>query len=312
MVRDLMGDLEYFQGKNEISSKGQLSAVLQLTDIAKHKPFPFNPKDFLTSGGGQVAKLSGTNCNKILEKHGVNRKLASEAGRTSRGTIKIMESYISFLNGIGAQGDIDFDFIEQYWVNKIIDFFNSQPFVLNMDASKSVSANILGLFEQAKNRQKKNPGTHYLGIMLQHLVAAKLGVILPPDSFEILGASVADEQTDRGGDFVINNTIIHCTTMPGSPLIEKCFRNLQSGCHPVIITIFERVQTAVSLAYDAGLAGRIEVWDIQQFLSANVYEHSLFNEANRNSTLFDIISKYNDIVAKVESDPSLRIKFDLK
>ena len=73
MVRDLMGDLEYFQGKNEISSKGQLSAVLQLTDIAKHKPFPFNPKDFLTSGGGQVAKLSGTNCNKKRDEPVVER-----------------------------------------------------------------------------------------------------------------------------------------------------------------------------------------------------------------------------------------------
>lgn len=41
---------------------------------------------------------------------------------------------------------------------------------------------------------------------------------------------------------------------------------------PVIITIYDRVHTALNLAEDAGLAGRVEVWDIQQFLSANVYE----------------------------------------
>ena len=66
--------------------------------------------------------------------------------------------------------------------------------------------------------------------------------------------------------------------MPGALLIEKCKANLRAGCHPVIITIFERVHTALNLAEDAGLAGRVEVWDVQQFLSSNIYEHSFFDE----------------------------------
>lgn len=311
-MTNLEDKLKLFQTENNIIGKGQLSAVLQITDLAKVKQFPLDSKDFLTKGGGQVAKLSGSNCNKILQKYGVTQKLASEAGRTSRGTINIMEKYVSFLNSIGDKDDIDFAFIEQYWVERIKDYFNNQPFVLNLDASQSVSANFQGLFEQAKKREKENPGTHYLGIVLQHLVAAKLSVILPEGTFEIHGASVADAPTERSGDFVINSTIIHCTTMPGNPLIEKCSRNLQSGCHPVIITILDRVQTALNLATDAGLAGRVEVWDIQQFLSANVYELSSFNEVNRNSTLADIIRCYNHIVLKVETDPSLRIEFETK
>ena len=72
------------------------------------------------------------------------------------------------------------------------------------------------------------------GTVLQHLVAAKLCLILPEGSFEIHGASVADGPTDRNGDFVIGNTVIHCTTMPGALLIEKCKANLRAGCHPVI------------------------------------------------------------------------------
>ena len=47
--------------------------------------------------------------------------------------------------------------------------------------------------------------------------------------------------------------------MPGALLIEKCKANLRAGCHPVIITIFERVHTALNLAEDADLgimAGR--------------------------------------------------------
>ena len=137
-------------------------------------------------------------------------------------------------------------------------------------------------------------------------------MIMPHNSFEIHGASGADAPTDRNGDFVINNMIIHCTTMPGALLIEKCKANLRNGTYPVIITIYDRVHTALNLAEDAGLAGRVEVWDIQQFLSANVYEHSLFDETKRNATLSDIISRYNDIVLRTETDPSLRIEFEAK
>ena len=54
------------------------------------------------------------------------------------------------------------------------------------------------------------------------------------------------------------------------------------------------------------------MWDVQQFLSSNIYEHSLFDETKRNSTLSEIIVRYNKIVLEAESDPSLRIEFDAK
>jgi len=148
--------------------------------------------------------------------------------------------------------------------------------------------------------------------MLQHLVGAKLSLILPLDMFQIHGASVADSPTDRSGDYVVNNTIIHCTTAPGEPLIQKCKSNIRASCLPVIITIYDRVKTAFDLAADADLNGRIEVWDIQQFLSTNISEHSMFDGAARNAKLADIIEKYNAIIAEVETDPSLRIEFEAK
>lgn len=207
---------------------------------------------------------------------------------------------------------VNLSFIEAFWAEQIREYFRNQPFVLTADTSKTIGANLDELFEQAKKRQKQNPGTQYLGTVLQHLVAAKLCLIMPEGSFEIHGASVADGPTERSGDFVINNTIIHCTTMPGALLIDKCKSNLRNGSRPVIITIFERVHTALNLAEDAGLAGRVEVWDIQQFLSANIYEHSLFDDGKRNSTLGDIIGRYNNIVLEKETDPSLRIEFEAK
>lgn len=309
---DSLERLKTFQAENNITTKGPLSLVVQFTRMVKDKAFPLNPDDFQTSSKGQVAGLGGSNLKKILKEHGINQLLSSEGGRTSRGSMGLMIKYVDFLNGWDAEEPVNLPEVEDFWAEQVREYFRNQPFVLTADTSKTIGANLNELFEQAKKRQKQNPGTQYLGTVLQHLVAAKLCLVMPEGSFEIHGASVADAPTDRNGDFVINSTIIHCTTMPGAQLIEKCNANLRSGCHPVIITVFDRVHTALNLAEDAGLAGRVEVWDIQQFLSSNVYEHSLFDEGKRNSTLSEIVTKYNDIVLKTESDPSLRIEFEAR
>ena len=224
----------------------------------------------------------------------------------------LMIKYVDFLNTWNAEEPVNFDEIEAFWAEQVREYFRNQPFVLTADASKTVGANLDELFEQARKRQKQNPGTQYLGTVLQHLVAAKLCLILPEGSFEIHGASVADAPTARSGDFVINKTIIHCTTSVGDLLINKCKANIANGFRPVIITIFERVQTALNQIEDAGLSGRIEVWDIQQFLSSNIHEHSLFDEGKQNATLGTIIENYNQIVHEKETDPSLRIEFEAR
>lgn len=304
--------LKSFQVENNIFTKGPLSLVVQFTRLVKDKEFPLNPDDFQTNSKGQVSGLGGGNLKKILKVHGITQQLSSEGGRTSRGSMGIMIKYVDFLNAWNSEDVVDFSVIEAFWAEQVKKYFRNQPFVLTADTSKTIGANLDDLFEQAKKRQKENPGTQYLGTVLQHLVAAKLCCVMPEGSIVIHGATVADGPTDRNGDFAINSTIIHCTTMPGASLIEKCRANLHSGFHPVIITIFERVHTALNLAEDAGLAGRIEVWDIQQFLSANVYEHSLFDKEKCNSTLSDIVNRYNNIILETETDPSLRIEFEAR
>ena len=304
--------LKEFQEVNNIYTKGPLSLVVQFTRLVRNKQFPLSSEDFQTSSKGQVAGLGGANLKKILKEHGITQLLSSEGGRTSRGSMGLMIKYVDFLNAWNEEEAVDFDAIEEFWAEEVREYFRNQPFVLTADASKTIGANLNDLFEQAKKRQRQNPGTQYLGTVLQHLVAAKLSLVMPEGSFDIHGASVADAPTERSGDFVIDNSIIHCTTMPGAQLIEKCKTNFRAGCRPIIITVFERVHTALNLAEDSGLGGRIEVWDIQQFLSANIYEHSRFQDGERNHTLSGIIQAYNKIVLKMESDPSLRIEFEVR
>lgn len=299
-----------FRDGNGVIGKGPLSFVVQFTRMVSEREFPLNSDDFKTEKEGQVSGLGGGNLKKILSEHGITQRLSAEGGRTSRGIMGLMLKYVEFLNNWNNEESIDFAAVEEFWVEQVREFFRNQPFILTADSSKTIGANFDELFEQAKKRQAQNPGTQYLGTVLQHLVAAKLSIILPSGALTVHGASVADAPTERTGDFVIHNTIIHCTTMPGALLIDKCKTNIRSGCRPVIITIFDRVRTALDLASDAGLQGRVEVWDIQQFLSANIYEHSLFDEANRNSKIADIVDKYNEIVLATETDPSLRIEFE--
>jgi hypothetical protein len=82
---------------------------------------------------------------------------------------------------------------------QIREYFRNQPFTLTADPSRTIGACFEELFEQAKKRQKQNPGTQYLGAVLQHLVGAKLSLILPPGKFQIHGAHVADSPTDPAG-----------------------------------------------------------------------------------------------------------------
>ena len=312
MVNNTAEHLKNFQIEHNAVTKGPLALLVQLTRSVRSKSFPLNPEDFLTENKGQVAGLGGSNLKKILKEHDITQILASEGGRTSRGNMGLMMKYVDFLNVWQASEPIDLNAVEAYWAEQVREYFRNQPFTLMSDPSRTIGACLDELFEQAKKRQKQNPGTQYLGAILQHLVAAKLSLILPQNYFQIHGASVADSPTDRNGDFVIKNTIFHCTTAPGEPLIQKCKINIRAGCLPVIITIFNRVRTALDLAADAGLSGRIEVWDIQQFLSTNINEHSLFDGTARNAKLADIIERYNAIIDQTETDPSLQIEFEAR
>ncbi|HSA02655.1 MAG TPA: hypothetical protein P5055_18135, partial [Candidatus Paceibacterota bacterium] len=59
------------------------------------------------------------------------------------------------------------------------------------------------------------------------------------------------------------------------------------------------------------LADRVDVLDVGQFLTANVYEHSLFKAAACKVTLSKLLERYNAIVETCETDPLLKIKLSV-
>ena len=185
--------------------------------------------------------------------------------------------------------------------------FAKRQIEFNFDPGKSLHANIQGLLQQADDLQKNSGGTNYVGAMLQHLVGAKLDVVLGEGKIQHHGFSVADHSTARQSDFQIETVAIHVTTHPSEALVTKCAENLQAGFKPLIITLSDGVEGATFLLKSSNLEDRVDVLDVGQFLTANVYERSLFKTAACKVTFSKLLNRYNEIVAGCETDPALRI-----
>jgi hypothetical protein len=178
----------------------------------------------------------------------------------------------------------------------------------HFDPGKSVRANINDLLGQAGELQETGGGTNYVGAMLQHLVGAKLDIVLGPGKLHHHGFSVADHSTARNSDYQVEAAAIHVTTHPGEALIRKCGDNIKNGLKPVIITLAEAVRPAEFLLKTSGLNERVDVLDAAQFLTANIYERSLFKAAECKITLTALLERYNGIVGECEADQSLLVR----
>lgn len=299
--------LSVFAEEHEMHTKGTLSMVLVLTRNAAKRTPPFDPRDFLTPKGGQVAGLSGAAVQSVLADHGIDRVLSEEGGRTSRGSIGRMTAYMKLLNEMHASGALDFQAVEKWWVERVKLYFATKPLRLKMDSASSMRSIVMQLIEAAFERQKETPGTMLAGAIMQHLVGAKLEMVLPETEIEHQGFSTADAPGARKGDFLVGDTAIHVTTAPTEALIRKCISNLEQNIRPLIVTTMSGAGGAAALAKNAVAADRIEILEIDQFIAANVYEWSGFEHARRSNSMRELVEAYNRIIDQCETDPSMKI-----
>lgn len=309
---DLAARLADFRDEKRIKGKGALAVVLHLTRHAKDHGLPMKAEALTTEGSGQVLGLGKGAVQRILGDYGISQVLAEEGGRTSRGSIGVMQAYVEFLNTLHRARIAKLDFIESWWIERVREHFAAKPFRLRFDPAKGFQAIIADLLAQAQKRQRESTGAMYQGAMLQHLVGAKLELAVPEVEIRHHGASVADAFSDRAGDFVLDDSVIHITTSPGEAVIRKCQRNLEAGAKPIILTLAAGVVVAKALAENAELAGRIDIMDAEQFLAANLHELSFFKGSARTATLERLVETYNRIVSENETDPSLRIEMDAR
>ncbi len=312
MIEPLESRLAEFVSSNQFKTKGPLCVALIVTEHAREKGLPLDPGSLVTDGRGQVQGLGKSAVQAILKRHGIVRVLAEEGGRTSRGSLGNMERYVEFLNSLAESPDFDLNAIERFWISRVLAYFSAKPFRIKMDSSKSLRNAIADLVAQAETRQKETPGLHYLGIVLQHIVGAKLDCILSPQRITHHSYSTSDAQTGRVGDFSVGDVAIHVTTAPGEALVRRCEHNLSNNVRPVVVTISQQVAVVRGLAGNQGIADRLDVFEVEQFVTTNLYEWGKFSADGRRDALTGLIERYNEIVDEVETDPSLRIEMTIQ
>jgi hypothetical protein len=305
---DLETALRGFNKNQKFSRKGPLCVALVITHHAQKKGLPLNPNELLTDAGGQVLGLGKGAVQAILRRHGIERVLAAEGGRTSRGSINNMREYVAFLNNLEATC-VDLDAIEAFWIERVHEFFSAKPFSIRLDSSRSLRTLVRDVISQAEERQRNTPGMQYAGAVLQHLVGAKLDCALGVGHFTHNSFSTSDEQSGRAGDFFIGDVAIHVTTSPGEAVIGRCRDNLDDGHKPIIVTKARALNAAEVLAENAGLGERIDIFEVEQFVALNIYELGNFAAEGRRVAVGDVVKRYNEIVEEVETDTSLKIAF---
>lgn len=307
MTEELRSALAAFTEEKKFSRKGPLCVAIVMTQQAKASGLPLDPADLLTEGGGQVLGLGKGAVQAVLNRHGVTRVLAAEGGRTSRGSIGNMREYVSFLNRLAASGPVNLEAVENFWVERVRDFFAAKPFRIRLDGSRSLRVVVREILVQAEERQKNTPGMYYVGGVLQHLVGAKLDCALGVGQLAHNSFSTADAQTKRAGDFLLGDVAIHVTTSPGEAVIERCRENLDDGYKPILVTMQRGLTVAEGLSDNASLADRIDIFEIEQFIALNLYELGGFAAEGRRIAVRDLITRYNEIIDEVETDPSMKI-----
>lgn len=304
--------LSSFQEENTVTSKGPLSVVLQLTRAFRIHDFPLDPLDFVTSQGGQVKGLSGSKTRKILVDYGETRPLSSEGGRTSRGSLGLMRSYIALLNELYRHTDVDLIEIEGWWAKEAKRYLDSDPFVFERLAGESLTSALSRLLDKAKVRQDDRPGSTIQGTVLQHLIGAKIELILGNEAPTIHhhSASTADTSTSRSGDFVFGRTVIHVTTLVGPALVQKIRTNLLSDRRPLVITLASRFAGARDTLQEERLLDKVDMNLAENYLAFNSYEWGKFDLDQSVDALERLLAMYNLVVAQAETDLSLRIDFE--
>ena len=304
----LSRSLQAFRTDNRLTGKGQIATMIFASRLARRTGLPFDvEKGIKTEGEGQVKGLSKQSVQAILSGYGMTRVLAEEGGRTSRGSLGNIRIFLEFLNALHADSSIDCACVEAWWVAQASEFFNAKPFALRFEAGRSLRFVLRDLLAQAKKRQSESAGTMFVGAMLQHLIGAKLALVLPEIVLKHHGFSVADAPSGRSADFEIGNACIHVTTTPGEAVIRKCLANLQAGRQPIIVTVTDMVPAADAFAAAQGIADQLDVLDAEQFLVGNLYELGGFAADKRRLTVQALVDEYNAIVQRAETDPSLCI-----
>jgi len=286
-------------------AKGTIAGALVVLEHLK-ADYNLDIEDHLAKSGTQIRGASGKAVAGILARFGETRRYLSEGGRTNRGLRKDIEPLLAALETLSLDGLSESDRkrvlgeMQGFLVERVRAFFNRQRIKFQFEPSKSVWQLLHNILETAKVRGQEGP-------VAQYLVGAKLTLRFPEREIVNLSYSTADVQTDRPGDFALEDTAFHVTVAPQSGLFDKCKQNLQDGLRPYIL-VPGGMQVGIRQLADRVAPGQITVTSVESFVAQNVEELSCFSNKQLVTGLRALLEKYNERTDEAENDKSMLIR----
>lgn len=179
---------------------------------------------------------------------------------------------------------------------------DADPLNVKIDLTKSLRFVIRELIDAAKKMDAESTEKTTVEMVLRHLVEANLSLASSHSSRSSILAT-----SDRGC-FIIGDVVIHVSSLVCEAVIHKCQRDLDDGKRPIVITTSNYVLVFEELADIYGLAGYIDVFDIEQFLAIYLYELGGVTFVERTEIVRRLIDIYNAIVESSETGPSVKIR----
>ena len=265
-------------------------------DIGAHK----------AAGSDQLRNASRQNVQKILARYGEERILLQEGGRTNRGLMKNLQPLLQALADAGMDRlplesrEFEIGKMQAILADKARDIFNKEKVSFDYRLGMT-SREIVGkILASAGNRLKT-------GEVAEYLIGAKLSLRFPNYDIRNSAASAADRQTEEQGDFQINDCVFHVSVAPNRGHYDKCLRNLADGLR-VFLLVPDEILAGTRQNAQLDTNGRVSVESIESFVSQNIEELSDFSGAEVAQNIRRLLNRYNERVAKVETDLSLQIK----
>lgn len=260
----------------------------------------------IAPGGMQIKGASGAAVAGILRFYGEERPFAKEGGRTNRGGPAEIKSLLTTLETLLLDSENEdsrnskLREMQFFLVERVNDFHNRQKLKLIFNPSLSTWHLVHNLLLNAIAESKAGP-------VAQHLIGAKLQLRFPNIEISNESINTADMQTNRPGDFLIEDTAFHVTVSPMLSVYEKCLHNISQGFMPILLVPDSKLIGARQIA-EQTIEQRIAVESIESFVSQNINEISLFGKVGLISSLKNLIELYNTRVDEAETDKSLMIE----
>jgi len=299
-ARTVRSWLRSCERNNKISRNTIAVGLVVLDRLTRSSPLK---KEDLFSKGGEL-KGSRSGLPSLLESYGIPSKFLKEAttrqAHQDAQTLAEKLSYGRQLSRTAESRHQELSEAVSLLVGEAKKWLAKQPIRVNCDRHSSPSSWISSILDKARGRSG--------GVVEQHLVGAKLQKRHPGRTVLNQPSHAGDRQTGRSGDFPLESVSYHVTATDAKEAVQRCADNVQSGTYPVLLVPKEFLERARVRAELAGIADRVTILSIEDFITQNVIEISTEQKADFFSVLREIIDEYNRRLEEVETDMSLKIE----